>query len=502
MSAAVSIDRSPSDASTLAIWGFAVSLATLGSAVLWKAGIGINWGVFIACIVIAAFAVLRERFGTVGAPTLAAGMWAVLLAFGTAITSDGFRIAILILCTLVLLAIALVTAGDSSVDALQPTVAMLAPFMALLEVFSGLGSEASGGARTVRSPAVATLARTTFVTVPVVLVLVLLLAQADPLFASMRDALGHIVPDDFVPRAFFFALLLGISLGAFSTAQRGHLETHAPATPRGLVLGAPERRVLLTSLASIMWLFVGSAAVSLMKNPAAVAGSGVTYAEYVHRGFAELSVAATLVIGAVLVTRRSWIAVDRWARGAALAAITGECGMIGIAFMRVTRYEQAYGFTTARLHAQAYMIVLACMSALLLVEIVRRSQSTRFAYHSATAALAVLMAGVLFNTDAWIVRQNVDRYRAGGSLDVRYLAGSLSTDATPALVESVSRLREPERGQLITLLRARYDEKGKEHDTRWFAWNYRARRSAQALRAFQSNDILPRPSVAPAAPGG
>src|SRR3954447_22867666 len=106
---AAAISQSPSDAPALATWGFAVALATLGTAVLWQADVGINWGVWIACVVIACFAILRERHGTIGAPTLVAGCWAVVLAFGTAVTSDNFRIALLILATIVLLAIALTT---------------------------------------------------------------------------------------------------------------------------------------------------------------------------------------------------------------------------------------------------------------------------------------------------------------------------------------------------------------------------------------------------------
>jgi hypothetical protein len=491
MTHATVTDRSPSDTTSLATWGFAVSLATLGTGILWDAGVGINWGVWITCVVIALFAVLRDRYGSVGTPSMAAGAWAVVLAFGTAITTDHSRIGILILATLVLLAIALTTSGDVSVDVLRPLVALQAPIAALALVFSGLSAEADGSVRTARSPAVMSLVRTTFITVPVVLLLILLLAEADPIFAGLRDGLRHVVPDDFVPRTLFFALLLAVTLGAYSTAQRGRLAAHEPTRPVGILLGAPERRVLLVALGSIMWLFVYSATVSLLRNPAAVSGSGITYAEYVHRGFAELSVAATIVIGAVLVTRRSWITADVWARRAAAAAIVGECGMIAIAFMRVVRYEQAYGYTTLRLYAQAYMIVLACMSGLLLVEIMRRAQSTRFAYHSATAALTLLVACVYFNTDAWIVRENVDRYAVTGSLDTQYLAQDLSDDATPALVASLPRLHEPERslvtGYLLDWERPR--DRDRVRDRRWYAWNYRANRSAHAIRELSGNAL-------------
>jgi two-component system sensor histidine kinase BaeS len=328
--------------------------------------------------------------------------------------------------------------------------------------------------------------------VPVVLLLIFLLAEADPIFAAARDALQHIVPDDFIGRTFFFALLFGVTLGAYSTAQRGPLATHEATRPLGVLLGSAERRVLLLALASVMWLFVYSATISLMKNPAAVSGSGITYAEYVHRGFAELSVAATVVIGAILVTRSSWISADMWARRAAAAAIFGECGMIAIAFVRVVRYEQAYGYTTQRLYAQAYMIVLACMSGLLLLEIARRAQSARFAYHSVTAALTILVACVYFNVDAWIVRENVDRYASTGSLDTRYLANDLSDDATPAIVANLSRLHEPERSVLTGYLRERerLRDRDRVRDRRWFEWNYRANRSAHAIRALRGNALF------------
>jgi len=482
-------DRTHADTSSLAVWGFAVSLATLGTAILFNVSIGINWGVWTACVVIALFAVLRDRVGSVGAPTIAAGSWAVVLAFGAAVTSDEGRVALLIAATLVLLALALVTAGDSSLDALRPLVALQAPFVAIGVVFSGLATEASDSARTARSPAVRSLVRTTLITVPLVVLLILLLAEADPIFAAARDALQHLVPDDFIARTCFFTVLLCVTVGAYGSAQRGSVAAHQPAREYGVLLGPLERRVLMTALATIMWIFVCDATLSLMKNPAAVAGSGITYAEYVHRGFAELSVAATIVISATLVTRRSWIATDAWARRLAFAAIAGECGMIAIAFMRVVRYEQAYGFTTLRLHAQAYMIVLACMSVFLLLEIARRAQSSRFAYRSTSAALAVLSVCVFFNTDAWVLRQNVDRYATTGSLDVRYLLYQLSDDATPALVESVPRLHEPERSAVVEYLRGRDANGRNERSSAWYSWNYRARQSEEAVRKFHGNDI-------------
>jgi two-component system, OmpR family, sensor histidine kinase BaeS len=483
MTNAAVVDTSPSESSVLTTWGFAVALATLGTAIFWKASPGINWGVWIACVVAALFAVVRERYGSIGAPTFAAGLWAVVLAFGVAITTDGPRLALLLIATILLLAIALVSAGHSSLDVLQPGHALQAPFAALACVFSGASSEARGTVRNARTPGFTSVVRTALFTVPLIAVLILLLAEADPLFAAVRDGIGTLVPDDFVAKTVFFSILLGVTLGAYGGVQRGQIRAAQPTRSVGLAIGSLERRSVLTALASIMWMFVVSSIVSLLKNPASKAGSGITYAEYVHRGFAELSVAATLVIGVVLLTRRSWIASDAWARRLALAALLGECGMIASAFVRIVSYEQAYGFTVQRLYAQAYMVVLACMSALLIGEIARKAPSSRFAYHSASAALAVLAACVFWNTDAWIVRHNVDRYVQTGMLDVDYLTLDLSADATPELVASLPRLAPIQRAAVTRWLCA-LDNRKQPRDTRWFAWNLRARRELAARRAW------------------
>ena len=494
MSHADTVERSPAESSAFAIWGFALALATLGTAILWKAPIGINWGVWIACDVVALFAVMRERFGAVGAPSFAACAWAVTLAFGAAVTTDDRRIALLVLGTIGLMALALATAGQKSTEVLQPGTVLWAPFTALVLVISGVSTETRSSARGARAPGFASIARSVLITLPLVAALIFLLAEADPLFAAMRDSLEHIVPDDFISKTLFFGLILAVTLGSFGGVLRGLTPEISASKAIGPTIGSVERRVLLTALATIMWLFVTSAGISLLKNPAALAGSGITYAEYVHRGFAELSLSATLVIGVVLVTRRSWVSTDAWARWLAFAAITGEGGMIAVAFMRVVRYEQAYGFTVLRLYAQAYMIVLACMSALLLAEIVRRAQSSRFAFHSANAALLVLASCVFWNTDAWIVRHNVDRYARTGKIDIEYLTHDLSADATPELIASLPRL-EPRERAAVTGWLCDANTRNKHRDPRWFAWNLRASREAAARRDWyretQSNCTPP-----------
>jgi hypothetical protein len=473
------LDRPRAESSALAPWGFATALATLATSILWSAGIGINWGIWTLCTVVALFAMIRERFGTVGAPTFAACAWGVVLSFGTAVTTDWFHIGLLMLATSVLLAIALATVGRTSLDSLQVGVAFMAPFVAIALVLSGLATESRGTVRGARAPGVVPIVRTALITLPLITALVCLLAEADPLFAAARGALERIISNDFIAKSVFFTVVLGVTLGAFGHVLRNKMRQYVSPHAGDFAAGTMESRVLLAALALVEWVFVASAGVSLMKNPAAIAGSGITYAEYVHRGFAELSISATLIIGAVLATRRSWVASDALARRIAFGAIAGEGAMIGIAFMRVVRYEQAYGFTESRLYAQAYMVLLACMSALVMIEVARRAPSSRFAYHSTSAALLIFALCVYGNTDAWIVRHNVDRYARTGKLDTYYLSAVLSSDATPELIASLPRLKHAEHAEVTKRL-CESNDGARRHDERWFEWNLRA---AQAKRA-------------------
>ncbi len=476
------------DGSPLTTWGCALALAALGTTLLWKSSVGINWPIWIIGIACALVLGARERFGAAGLPATIACAWAGVIALCTAITADQTRISMLMLAGVVLLAIALVTAGQRSLEVLHLRTALLAPFLALALTLQGLLAELTGSTRLARSPRVAAIIRTAIITIPVVLVLILLLGDADPLFAAIRDVLEHIFPDDVLDQLLFFTCLLVVTLGAFGSVQGGGTHVHAAGTTTRTTLGPLERRVLLASLATIMWTFVVSAYVSLTRDPAAKAGSGITYAEYVHNGFAQLSIAASIVIGVVLVTRRSWLGGDALARRIAIAAIAGVIGMVAIAFMRVVGYERVYGFTTLRIYAQAYMLVLGCVSVLLAIEISRRAPSVRFAFHSATAALVVLVSCVVWNTDAWIVHRNVERYQSTGKLDTYYITSLLSDDATPALVDSVRQLHEPERSEVVRFLRRR-DVNKRTEAREWYAWNLRSSASAKAARAFHGNDI-------------
>jgi hypothetical protein len=67
------------------------------------------------------------------------------------------------------------------------------------------------------------------ITLPLVTALVFLLAEADPVFAAMRNTMEHIVHDDIVSKMVFFVIVFGVTLG--ECAARASLNRARASSP-------------------------------------------------------------------------------------------------------------------------------------------------------------------------------------------------------------------------------------------------------------------------------
>jgi hypothetical protein len=152
------------------------------------------------------------------------------------------------------------------------------------------------------------------------------------------------------------------------------------------------------------------------------------------------------------------------------------------AFRRVWLYETAYGFTTTRLYAETYMIVMAAMLLLLAWEIQRGIDTGRLARRTAGLAGLAFAALIYWNHEGWIVRVNVERAALGGTFDAAYLVRDLSPNAVPALVAAQSSAPEAVALPLRQALRGRYAS-ARVRQCRWFEANLR---HAQAVRALDA----------------
>jgi hypothetical protein len=332
-----------------------------------------------------------------------------------------------------------------------------------------------------------------------IIALIALLGSADPIISWTTEHIAGWLPDwSFPPRVLFFAFLLVLTLGANSIASRqmlANLPRYAqlPAKP---TLGVTEQKMMLWSAAVVLWLFVLLQASYLVHSPPAAVGSGVTFADFALRGFGQLSFAATIVGAIVLILEyaRPTSATGRertTLRHLELALIIAIELVLISAFRRVILYEQAYGFTTARLFAQAYMIVMALAILALALEIRRESISVAFGRRVAEIALGVFTLLALWNFEGWIMDKNIDRAQTTGKFDASYVI-RLSNDAIPTLVGRRADIPQAARDTVDMIFACR----PLPANRRWFEWNRSVTAAKAALRSWQ-RPPCPTPTVRP-----
>lgn len=282
----------------------------------------------------------------------------------------------------------------------------------------------------------AALLRTTVWSLTGLLVFGLLFASADALFAEWAGAL---VPDlgveSFVLRAF-----IGVAVGGVVLAAT-YLALNPPRVDQPQEEVRPVNRpfewlapVLVVDAVFAAFL-VAQATVIFGGHEYLERTTGLTYADYVHEGFGQMTVATALTLLVIWAAARKAPRAtpkDRlWLRATLGFLCVETLVVVASALYRMHVYQEAYGFTELRLVVDVFegwlgLLVLAVLGAGVSL---RAAWLPRFALLSG-AGLIVALAAI--NPDAWIAQRNVDRYEETGKLDWSYLQG-LSDDAVPVL---------------------------------------------------------------------
>ncbi len=304
-------------------------------------------------------------------------------------------------------------------------------------------------------------------------------ASADALFASWVDGLvPNLTFGDLVARAFVacavFALTLAAAYLALSPSRVDLLGERRPAP----LANRFEWLVPVLVVDAVFALF-------LLAQAAAVFGghdyieetTGLTYADYVHQGFGQLTLATALMLVVVWAAARRAgdTPTDRWwLRGSLGALCLLTLVVVASALYRMHVYQEAYGFTTLRLFVDVFegwlgLVVLAVAVAGLLGW---ARWLPRFAL--VTGALAVLGLGLL-DPDAWVADHNLDRFEATGELDALYLQ-TLSADAAPVIAD-----RMPAQDAACILRRLPAGPLSQEARDETLAWNLGRSRAATVV---------------------
>ena len=269
--------------------------------------------------------------------------------------------------------------------------------------------------------------------VPIVVVLALLLASADAVFASLftlpvdlGSMAGHVA---FVGIGIVIAatLLVDASLPAFE-------ERRLDATP----VGATETTVVLASIAVLYGAFAAVQVVSARRGADhVIETAGLTYADHARQGFFQLLAVAALTLVVVCGLR----AATRFESGRQrlVVALFGEAVVVltlvivAVAVQRLGLYEEAFGATMLRLACTAFAWWLGAVFVLVGIRLAGVGGSHRWLTAAVvTSAVAALVAWNVVNPEPLVVERNLEHLARSGELDTEYL-WQLSDDAVPSM---------------------------------------------------------------------
>jgi hypothetical protein len=308
---------------------------------------------------------------------------------------------------------------------------------------------------------------------PVLLIVGVLLAAADPIFRSWFDLPGlgqHVL----LIAAGAWAVL---GLGRAASAQRP-----APALPSAPALGTVEAAVLLGGLCALYAAFVGAQLEALSgAGHRILVTSGLTYAQYARGGFFELLSCAAITLVALLSVRAC--------TGSGSRALTAICGLtialtlavVISAIRRLQLYEAAFGLTLLRLACLVAAAWIGIVFLLLAACLVRRGLPSRY-FPAAViiSGLVTIAAWGIGNPAAFVAATNVARAQHGRTLDITQ-AGSLGPDAVPALIPELNRLDPADRAALTAAMCAAVN--GRDSGTAFNLARFEARRDLRSTCA-------------------
>lgn len=304
-------------------------------------------------------------------------------------------------------------------------------------------------------------------------------ASANPVFGSWVDQLvPNLTFNDLVGRAFLACFVFAATLGAaYLALNPADVEALGDRRPAPLA-NRFEWLVPVLVVDAVFLAFIAAQARALVGGRDYIEQTtGLTYADFVHQGFGQLTLATALTVLVVWVaSRRAGDTTDdrRWLFGSLGLLCVLTLLVVASALRGMSVYQDAYGFTTLRLVVDVFegwlgFVVLAIMVAGALG---RGRWLPRIALVSGAVALIGLAA---INPEAWVAERNLDRYDATGKLDARYLE-TLSADATPVIVD---RLPQDVAGCVLRVLTYYSLDTDVLDDAR--AWNWGRSRAEEAI---------------------
>ncbi len=223
---------------------------------------------------------------------------------------------------------------------------------------------------------------------------------------------------------------------------------------------------------------------------------GLSYAEYVHKGFFELNTVVALVLPLLLMADSMLIRKSKMGlyafRVLAGTQIALVLVILGSALMRMGLYQTEFGQSELRLYVTVFMGWLGTVCAIFAATVLSGKRQ-RFAFASYLSGVAILLGINLANPDALIQTSNMALSKlrpqdiglvlnsAPKILDTTY-ALSLSSDGIPPMIDAIEELPKADAKILAKALLQKHAEKKSD----WRLFNLSRKLANNAIKAHKN----------------
>ncbi len=277
------------------------------------------------------------------------------------------------------------------------------------------------------------------ISVPLLVIVIPLLASADTVFQKfLADILKPLESIGSIPLAEHVGVIGIITVllfGYLAVVLKAEVEGVSVPVERGT--GGSDATIVVTVLVMVNAVYILFCAIQftyLFGGEEVIRSiPDYTYAEYARRGFSELIVVTIINLSILLIGLRftkNGGKLDRLVLALRCLLVLCTVIMLYSAHLRLKLYEDAYGYTYARIFAHTFIGFLFTLFMLTLYKLWRRELPLLKAF--AVAALLAYTTLNYVNIDAIIAQRNIDRYFRTGKIDFDYLQ-ELSYDAIPEL---------------------------------------------------------------------
>ena len=328
------------------------------------------------------------------------------------------------------------------------------------------------------------------ISVPLLVTVIALLAEADTVFLKfLTDILKSLEFIDSIPlveHVVVIGIITGLLFGYLAVVLKAEVERVSVPIERRT--GAGDATIVVTVLVMVNAVYVLFCAIQftyLFGGEEVIRSiPDYTYAEYARQGFSELIVVTVINLSILLIGLR-FTKNDGKLNHLVLVlrCLLVLCTVIILysAHLRLTLYEEAYGYTYARIFAHTFIGFLFVLFMLTLYKFWRRELPLVKAF--AIAALLVYTTLNYVNIDAMIARKNIDRYFTTGKIDLDYLQ-ELSYDAIPELTRlSTTNDGDVAGKKMAVFLREKQEELRSESP--WQSYNFSKAKAGQILSENQ-----------------